>query len=326
MEYTTLGRTGLTVSRLCTGTMNFGWQIGEDDSHAILDRGHDAGINFVDTADMYGREDGDGLAERFIGGWFAKSGRRDAVVLATKAYAPMSDRPNDRGLSARHLIAACEDSLRRLRTDWIDVFQMHHIDRRTPCEEIWQAMETLTIQGKIRYVGSSNFAGWHLARAQAAADRRNYLGIVSEQCRYNLLTRHAELEVLPAAADLGIGILPYSPLHFGALSGALRKQREGVPGRSVLHAPDRVEPHRPAIARYEDLCRDLGEEPVTVAIAWLLSRPGVTAPVLGPRSAAQLDLPLRALTMTLDEAAPAALDDIFPPIGKGGPAPEAWAW
>ncbi len=324
MEYTRLGRTGLAVSRLCVGTMNFGWQLDEADSHAILDRAVDAGINFVDTANMYGRQDGDGLSERIIGSWLGK--HRDRTVLATKVYAPMSDAPTDRGLSARNLIASCEASLRRLRTDWIDLYQMHHVDRQTPWEEIWQAMEVLTTQGKIRYAGSSNFAGWHLARAQAAADRRNFLGLVSEQCKYNLLTRYAELEVLPAAAELGIGILPYSPLHFGALSGALRKKRDGVPGRSVLHAPERVEPHRAAIERFESLCAELGEEPTTVAIGWLLSRPEVTAPVLGPRSAAQLDLPLRALEKPLDAATLKALDDIFPPIANGGPAPEAWAW
>ncbi|GIE88273.1 aldo/keto reductase [Actinoplanes regularis] len=326
MEYTRLGRTGLTVSRLCLGTMNFGWQIGEQEAHAVLDHAFDQGLNFVDTANMYGREDGDGLSERIIGGWLEKSGNRDRTVLATKVYAPMSDDPNDRGLCARNLIASCEASLRRLRTDRIDLFQMHHIDRATPWEEIWQAMETLTAQGKIQYVGSSNFAGWHLARAQAVADRRHFLGVVSEQCKYNLLTRHAELEVLPAAAALGIGVLPYSPLHFGALSGALRKQRDGTPGRTVLHAPDRVEPHRAALRRFEELCDEAGREPTTVAIGWLLSRPEVTAPVLGPRTPAQLDLPLSALADPLSPEVLARLDEIFPPIGNGGPAPEAWAW
>jgi NDP-hexose 2,3-enoyl reductase len=323
MEYTTLGRTGLTVSRLCVGTMNFAWQIGEEQSHAILDRAIGLGLNFVDTADMYGRETGDGLSERFIGSWFDKSGNRDKVVLATKVYAPMSDWPNDGGLSARHIVASCEASLRRLHTDWIDLFQMHHVERRTPWEEIWQAMETLVAHGKIRYAGSSNFAGWHLARAQAAADSRHFLGLVSEQCKYNLLTRQAELEVLPAAAELGIGILPYSPLHFGALSGALRKQREGVPGRAVLHAPQRVEPHRQAIERYERLCADLGQDPTTVAIAWLLSRTEVTAPILGPRTPEQLDLPVAALSTPLTDETLTALDEIFPPAGT---APEAWAW
>jgi NDP-hexose 2,3-enoyl reductase len=326
MRYVNLGRTGLRVSRICLGTMNFAWQIGEPEAHAVLDRALGAGINFVDTANMYGRETGDGLSERFIGGWFASSGARDKIVLGTKVYAPMSDWPNDGGLSARHIIASCEASLRRLRTDWIDLFQLHHIQRDTPWEEIWQAMETLTAQGKIRYAGSSNFAGWHLARAQAAADRRHFLGLVSEQAKYNLLTRHVELEVLPAARELGIGVLPYSPLHFGALSGALRKQRDGVPGRSVLHAPERVEPHRAALERYEKLCADLGQEPTTVALAWLLSRPGVTAPVIGPRTPEQLDLPLLALDTELSAQTLRELDDIFPPVGNGGPGPEAWAW
>jgi NDP-hexose 2,3-enoyl reductase len=275
---------------------------------------------------MYGSQTGDGLSERFIGSWFTKSSNRDKVVLATKVYAAMSDWPNDGGLSARHIIASCEASLRRLRTDWIDVFQMHHVERRTPWEEIWQAMETLVTQGKIRYVGSSNFAGWHLSSAQAAADRRHFLGIVSEQCKYNLLTRHVELEVLPAAAEFGIAVLPYSPLHFGALAGALRKQRDGVPGRAATYAAERVEPHRAALVRFEQLCADLGQEPTTIAIAWLLSRSEVTAPILGPRTPEQLDLPIAAFTTPLAEDTHAALDEIFPPIGNGGSAPEAWAW
>ncbi|WP_436533976.1 aldo/keto reductase [Actinoplanes sp. HUAS TT8] len=326
MEYTRLGRIGLTVSRLGLGTMNFGWQIDEPAAHTVLDHAIAQGLNLIDTANMYGREDGDGLSERIIGTWLARTGNRNRTVLATKVYAPMSADPNDRGLSARNIITSCEASLRRLRTDRIDLFQMHHVDRTTPWEEIWQALETLTNHGKIVYAGSSNFAGWHLTRAQAVADRRHYLGLVSEQVKYNLLTRHAELEVLPAAAELGLGVLPYSPLHFGALSGALRKQRDRSPGRTLLHASDRVEPHRAALQRFEDLCADLGEEPTTVAIAWLLSRPEVTAPIIGPRTPEQLDLPVRAVTKPLPAEVLARLDEIFPPIGNGGPAPEAWAW
>ncbi|MDI1462756.1 aldo/keto reductase [Catellatospora sp. KI3] len=326
MEYTHLGRTGLRVSRLCLGTMNFAWQIDEAASHAILDRALADGVNFVDTANMYGSERGDGMSERFIGSWFDRTGQRDRVVLATKVYAPMSDWPNDGGLSARHIIASCEASLRRLRTDWIDLLQLHHVQRDTPWEEIWQAMQTLVTQGKVRYVGSSNFAGWHLAAAQAAAARWHLLGLVSEQAKYNLLTRHVELEVLPSAIAHGIGLLPYSPLHFGALSGALRKQRAGESGRSVQHAADRVEPHRAALERYEQLCADLELAPTTVAVAWLLSRPGVTAPVLGPRTPEQLGLPLAALETRLGDDVLARLDEIFPPVGNGGPGPEAWAW
>ncbi|MET7398129.1 aldo/keto reductase [Dactylosporangium sp. NPDC005572] len=326
MEYTTLGRTGLTVSRLCLGTMNFGWQLGEADSHAILDRALAADVNFVDTADMYGARDYEGTSEQYIGSWFARTGRRDEVVLATKVYQPMSDRPTDRGLSARHVVMACEASLRRLRTDRIDLYQMHHVDRSTPWEEVWQAFDVLVQQGKVVYCGSSNFAGWHLAAAQAAADRRGSLGLVSEQLKYSLLTRHVELEVVPAAVELGIGLLPWSPLAQGLLSGALRKEREAAPGRTTTHAAPRVDEHRAVLERYERLCADVGLEPTTVALAWLLSRPGVTAPIIGPRTPDQLDLALKALDTVLDAETLARLDELFPPIGKGGPGPEAWAW
>jgi NDP-hexose 2,3-enoyl reductase len=325
MEYTNLGRTGLLVSRLCLGTMNFGWHTTEPDSHATMDRALEHGINFFDTANVYG---GKGLTEQIIGRWFAQGGgRRDKVVLATKAYNPMSDWPNDRGLSARHLIQACEGSLRRLQTDWIDVYQMHHVERSTPWEEIWQAMEVLVSQGKIRYVGSSNFAGWHLAQAQEAADRRHFLGLVSEQCIYNLLTRHVELEVLPAAQHYGIGIIPWSPLQGGALAGAVRKLAEGTAGRAGAGRADEIlGTHRTAIEAYEKLCADLGHDPADVGVGWLLAQPAVTAPIIGPRTIAQLDGSLRALTVTLDTDTLAKLDELFPPIGKGGPGPEAWAW
>ncbi|MBQ1067233.1 aldo/keto reductase, partial [Micromonospora sp. D75] len=216
MEYTNLGRTGLSVSRLCLGTMNFGPQTDEPDSFAIMDRALEHGINFFDTANVYGWKLGEGVTEHIVGRWFAQGGgRRDKVVLATKVYGKMGEWPNEQGLSARHIIRACEDSLRRLQTDTIDLYQMHHISRTTPWEEIWQAMETLVAQGKVLYVGSSNFAGWHIAQAQAAAGKRNFLGLVSEQCIYNLLTRYVELEVVPAAQHYGLGIIPWSPLHGG---------------------------------------------------------------------------------------------------------------
>src|SRR6266540_757549 len=228
MEYTNLGRTGLSVSRLCLGTMNFGPKTTEADSHAIMDRALEHRINFFDTANVYGWKMGEGVTEQIIGRWFAQGGgRREKVVLATKVYGRMSEWPNDQGLSARHIVRACEESLRRLQTDWIDLYQMHHVSRQTPWDEIWQAMETLVAQGKVLYVGSSNFAGWHLARAQESAARRSFFGLVSEQCIYNLMTRHVELEVVPAAQHYGLGIIPWSPLHGGLLSGALRKLQEG---------------------------------------------------------------------------------------------------
>ena len=328
MEYTNLGRTGLLVSRLCLGTMNFGPKTEEPDSHTIMDRALDHGINFFDTANVYGWKLGEGVTENIIGRWFAQGGgRRDKVVLATKVYGRMSEWPNDQGLSARHIIRACEESLRRMQTDWIDLYQMHHVSRNTPWEEIWQAMEILVAQGKVRYVGSSNFAGWHLAAAQEAANRRHFLGLVSEQCIYNLLTRHVELEVVPAAIRYGIGIIPWSPLHGGLLAGVLRKMAEGGAARGTTgRAADALAEHRPTIEAYEKLCADLGHDPADVALAWLLSRPGVTAPIIGPRTLDQLDRNLGALEVKLDEPTLNRLDELFPPIGNGGPGPEAWAW
>jgi NDP-hexose 2,3-enoyl reductase len=328
MEYTNLGRTGLSVSRLCLGTMNFGPQTTEPDSFAIMDRAREHGINFFDSANVYGWKLGEGVTEQIVGRWFAQGGgRREQVVMATKAYGRMGEGPNDQGLSARHIIAACNESLRRLQTDYIDLYQMHHVSRSTPWEEIWQAMETLVAQGKVLYVGSSNFAGWHLAAAQAAAARRNFLGLVSEQCIYNLFTRYVELEVIPAAEHFGIGIIPWSPLHGGLLSGALKKLAEGSAGRSSGgRSSEALEERRPTIEAYEKLCADLGEEPSNVALAWLLSRPGVTAPIVGPRTIEQIDGAQRAVELTLSEQTLADLDRLFPPIGKGGPGPEAWAW
>jgi NDP-hexose C3-ketoreductase / dTDP-4-oxo-2-deoxy-alpha-D-pentos-2-ene 2,3-reductase len=328
MEYTNLGRTGLSVSRLCLGTMNFGPKTTEPDSFAIMDRALEHGINFFDTANVYGWQFGEGVTEQIIGRWFAQGGgRRDKVVLATKVHGKMSDWPNDGGLSARHIIAACDASLRRLQTDWIDLYQMHHIRREVPWEEIWQAMEVLVAQGKVRYVGSSNFAGWHLVQAQESAARRNFFGLVSEQPIYNLLTRHIELEVLPAAQQYGIGIIPWSPLHGGLLSGALRKQREGQGARSAEgRSAEGLAENREVIEEYEKLCAELGHDPANVALGWLLSRPGVTAPIIGPRTLEQLDASLGALAVEFTDETLTRLDELFPPIGKGGPGPEAWAW
>jgi NDP-hexose 2,3-enoyl reductase len=328
MELTNLGRTGLKVSRLCLGTMNFGPKTTEADSFAIMDRALEHGINFFDTANVYGWKLGEGVTEQIVGRWLAQGGgRRDKVVLATKVYGRMSDWPNNQGLSARHIIKAADESLRRMQTDWIDLYQMHHVDRSTPWDEIWQAMETLVAQGKVRYVGSSNFAGWHLAQAQAAAANRHFLGLVSEQCIYNLLTRYVELELVPAAIEYGIGIIPWSPLHGGLLSGALRKQREGTADRSSEgRSGDGLTEHRETLEAYEKLAAELGVEPSNVALAWLLSRPGVTAPIIGPRTMAQLDGAIEALDVTLDGTTLARLDELFPPVGNGGPGPEAWAW
>ncbi|GAA1845995.1 aldo/keto reductase [Asanoa iriomotensis] len=328
MEFTNLGRTGLTVSRICLGTMNFGPRTTEADSFAIMDRALEHGVNFFDTANVYGHKLGEGVTEQIIGRWFAQGGgRRDKVVLATKVYGRMGEWPNDRGLSARHIIRACEESLRRLGTDTIDLYQMHHISRETPWDEIWQAMEVLVAQGKVIYVGSSNFAGWHVAAAQESAARRGFLGLVSEQCLYNLVARGPELELIPAAEHYGVGIIPWSPLHGGLLGGVLRRVAAGEAKRAAEgRAAEDLITYRGSIESYEKLCADLGHEPGNVALAWLLSRPGVTAPIIGPRTMAQLDGAVEAVDIELDRATLAKLDELFPPQGKGGPAPEAWAW
>jgi len=257
MRYTHLGRTGLQVSRLFLGTMNFGPKTSEDDSHAIMDAASEAGINLFDTANVYGWQKGEGITEQIIGRWFAKGGgRRERTVIATKLYGTMGDSPNDTFLSALNIRRACEGSLRRLQTDYIDLYQMHHVDRNTPWEEIWQAMETLVAQGKIIYVGSSNFAGWHLAQAQETANRRHFLGLVSEQSLYNLLQRTIELEVIPTCQSYGLGLIPWSPLQAGLLAGILRKEREGRSADDSTQ--ERLERHRDQIERYEKLCDELG--------------------------------------------------------------------
>lgn len=323
MNYVNLGRTGLKISRLVLGTTNFGTVTDEETSHKILSEAYEHGLTTLDTADAYGYHKGKGLTETIIGRWFANNrDKRDDIVLATKVYTPMSDRVNDGGLSAYHIKRACEASLRRLQVDHIDVYQMHHIDRKTPWEEVWQAMEQLVREGKISYVGSSNFAGWHIAKAQERARQRNFMGLVSEQSLYNLVERTVELEVLPACEDYGVGFIPYSPVAGGVLAGALQKATEGrrsAPARQAM-----VNRFRPKLEKYEALCDDLAEHPADVALAWVLHQPRVTAPIIGPRTMEQLRGNLHALTIDFDNATLDELDEIWP--GPNGEAPEAYAW
>jgi aryl-alcohol dehydrogenase-like predicted oxidoreductase len=323
MQFTTLGRTALQVSRLCLGTMNFGPQTSEPDSYAIMDKSLELGINFFDTANVYGWKLGEGITEQIIGRWFAQGGgRREKVVIATKLYNKMGEWPNESRLSALHIRKACEASLRRLQTDYIDIYQMHHIDRTAPWEEVWQAMEVLVQQGKVIYVGSSNFAGWHIAQAQQAAIARNFMGLVSEQSLYNLNARTIELEVIPACQHYGLGLIPYSPLAGGLLGGMLQKIEAGR--RSSDHMQEGFKENHAKIEAYEAFCKDLGEEPADMALAWLLHNPAVTAPIIGPRTIQQLAGSLRALEIQLSEDSLKKLDEIFP--GPGGAAPEAYAW
>ncbi len=323
MEFTQLGRSGLKVSRLCLGTMNFGPFTSELDSFGIMDKAHELGINFFDTANVYGRKLGEGVTENIVGRWFALGGgRREKTILATKVFGRMGEWPNQSRISALHIREACEASLKRLKTDHIDLYQMHHIDRNAPWEEVWQAMEVLVGQGKVLYVGSSNFAGWHIAKAQEAAKARHFMGLVSEQSLYSLNDRMIELEVIPACKDYGLGLIPWSPLSGGLLGGALQKIKEGR--RTSDEMKKKIKEKSSSLKAWEGFCKRMGEAPADVALAWLLANPVVTAPIIGPRTMDQLRGSLRALKIKLGQDAMKKLDEIWP--GPGGEAPEAYAW
>jgi aryl-alcohol dehydrogenase-like predicted oxidoreductase len=323
MEFTQLGRTGLKVSRLCLGTMNFGPHTEEKESFAIMDKALELGINFFDTANVYGWKTGEGITEKIVGNWFAQGGgRREKTIIATKVFGRMGDWPNQSRLSARHIREAVEGSLKRMQTDYIDMYQMHHVDRLSPWEEIWQAMEILVQQGKVIYVGSSNFAGWHITQAQEKAKARNFMGLVSEQSLYNLNARMVELEVIPACKEYGLGLIPWSPLAGGLLGGVLAKIEKGR--RASENVQKDIDKHRPKLEAWEQFCKEMGENPADVALAWLLKNPVVTAPIIGPRTDEQLTGALRALEIKFSEDALKKLDEIFP--GPGGEAPEAYAW
>jgi aryl-alcohol dehydrogenase-like predicted oxidoreductase len=326
MELRRFGTTALKVAPLALGTVNFSWLTDEADSFAILDAALEAGLNLIDTSDNYNA----GQTEALIGRWLSQGGgRREKVVLATKVYSPPMEwgsadpvkrmgtwvGPNQRGLSAKHIREACEASLKRLQTDYVDLYQMHHIDRQARWEEVWQAFELLVQQGKALYVGSSNFAGWHIAQAQESAKARSFMGLVSEQSVYNLMRRTVELEVIPAARAYGMAFIPYSPLGGGLLGGKPSDNDKGR--RAYMTATDQVQ-------RFQALCDELGQSPAAVALAWVAGRPGVTAPVIGPRTMAQLESSLAALEIRLSEEMLKELDALFP--GPGGAAPEAYAW
>jgi aryl-alcohol dehydrogenase-like predicted oxidoreductase len=323
MKYNHLGRTGLLVSNLCLGTMNFGPFTSEEDSYKIMDRAFELGINFFDTANVYGWDKGKGVTENIIGRWLAKGeGRRDKIVLASKVYGEMGDGVNESKLSAYHIKKACEGSLKRLQTDHIDLYQMHHVDRATPWEEIWQAMEQLVKEGKVLYIGSSNFAAWNIVEANYKAKERHLLGLVSEQSIYSLRNRHIELEVIPACKAMGMGLIPWSPLGGGILCGVLEGQKEGRRTREpLLKSIDKL---RPQLESYEKLCKEVGHAPADVALAWVISNPIVTAPIVGPRTLEQLEANVNASAIKLSEEILNKLNEIWP--GPGNQAPEAYAW
>ena len=322
MQYVNLGRTALKVSRLCLGTMNFGPQTTEEDSYKIMDKALDLGINFFDTANVYGWKKGEGVTEQIVGRWWAQGGgRRDKVVIATKVYGDMGDWPNQNRLNKLTIRRELDNSLRRLKTDYIDLYQMHHVWRDAPWDELWEAFEVAIAQGKILYVGSSNFAGWHIVQANEAAKRRNTLGLVSEQSIYHLLNRNIELEVIPASEKYGVGIIPWSPLAGGLLGGVIEKENQGR--RAGEGVQKQLEKNRDKIEAWESLCRELGEKPADVAIAWMLQNPAISAPIIGPRTQEQLEGQIRSLEITLTEETNNKLNEIFP--GKKT-APEDYAW
>ncbi|MFP4431121.1 MAG: aldo/keto reductase [Spirochaetaceae bacterium] len=346
MKYTKLGRSGVKVSRLCLGTMNFGPRTSEEESHRILDRALELGINFVDTADRYGFPKDPGQTETIIGRWLKASGNRDNIVLATKFFGPMGPGANDEGLSFYHMRSALEASLRRLQTDRIDLYQMHHIDRGLPhfrsdkkyldgkienlvypdhlkpgtsWEEIWQGYQQLIFAGKVLYAGSSNFAAWNVVQANERARSLGLLGTVTEQSKYSLLVRDIELEMIPACREYGVGIMPWSPLGAGAL--AVDALDDGAGRRASQEFDPETGAKRSA---FSALCRELGEPPARVALAWLLHNPVVTAPIIGPRTVEQLESAVGAVDLVLDTTTLERLDEIFP--GPGNQAPEAYAW
>lgn len=321
MTYKNLGKSGLKVSRLCLGTMNFGAITQQEESFEIMDKALELGINFFDTANVYGGRKGEGITEKIIGRWLKQGGRRENIVLASKVYGAMGDGINDKKLSAYHIKRACEESLKRLQTDHLDLYQMHHVDRETPWDEIWQAMEQLITEGKIIYAGSSNFAGWDIATACEQAARRNLLGLISEQSKYNLFNRKIEREMIPACEYYGVGIIPWSPLEGGLLAGVFKDSDKNR--RNTDEITSKMEKHKNQIEKWEEFCGGLGEEPANVALAWLNHQPAVTCPISGPRTIGQLESSIKALEIELGREELLKLDDIFPPAGK---SPQYYAW
>jgi aryl-alcohol dehydrogenase-like predicted oxidoreductase len=320
MEYRQLGASGLRVSVFGLGTMTFGGRdrfasvgsTGVDAAKRQVDRCLEAGINLIDTADVYSQ----GLAEEILGE--ALKGRRDRVVLATKARMPMGDGPNDAGLSRHHLIASCEASLRRLGVDHIDLYQVHEWDGVTPQEETLHALDHLVESGKVRYIGCSNYAGWQMTKALGVSDRRGYQRYVSQQIYYSLQARDAEYELIPAAIDQGVGILVWSPLAGGLLSGKYRRDQPGPEGSRQLtdwNEPPVRDPDQ--LYDIVDALVEIAERhevsPAQVALAWVAGRPGVTSALIGARTDEQLADNLGAAELRLDDAERARLDDLSRP-------------
>jgi aryl-alcohol dehydrogenase-like predicted oxidoreductase len=315
MEYRYLGRTGIKVSELCLGSMQFGWTAGEELSYQVLQAAYDAGINFIDTADVYSRwveGNAGGVAETIIGNWLQRSGLpRHKLVIATKVRSRVGDGPNDEGLSRVHIFAAVEASLRRLRTDYIDLYQAHWLDEHTPIEESLRAFDDLIHHGKVRYIGCSNYPAWRLTEALWTSEHHGLARYETLQPHYNLVHRaEFERELAAVCRAYGLGVIPYSPLAAGFLTGKYRKGQtveSARLGRASQHFNDR---NWALLEQMEQLGNDRGDYSISqVALAWLLSDPLVTSPIIGPRSIEQLHDNLKAAELKLTQADRKALDE-----------------
>ncbi|MGH2537949.1 MAG: aldo/keto reductase [Candidatus Promineifilaceae bacterium] len=316
MEYRRLGRTGLKVSTICLGAMQFGWTAGEDDSFAILDRAAEHGVNFIDTADVYSRwHSGDqgGESETILGRWLGRGLiARDQVVIATKVRGRMGPGPNDAGLSRLHIMQAVEASLRRLQTDYIDLYQVHSPDEETPLEETLEALSDLVRSGKVRYIGCSNFPAWLLAKSLWISEARRLARFDSLQPHYNLAHRaEFERELQPLCLDQGVGVIPYSPLAAGYLTGKYRRGQE-LPDSARAGSVQRRYMHESGWATLERLmavASETGRTPAQVAIGWVLANPAVSSAIIGANSIQQLDETIQAADVRLEADEKAALDE-----------------
>ena len=319
MDFINLGRTGLKVSRICLGCMSYGtpewrdWVLPEEESRPFIQRALELGINFFDTADMYSL----GRSEEVVGRALRDFAKRDEVVLATKVYFPMSDTPNDRGLTRKHIHAAIDASLRRLGTDYVDLYQIHRWDRETPVEETLEALNDLVRAGKVRYLGASSMYSWQLAKALYLADRHGWSRFVSMQNHYNLIYREEEREMLPLCREEGLGVLPWSPLARGVLAG--NRKKEG-PGETTRARSDTFahkmydQPEDFAVAdRAGELAARRGVPAAQIALAWLLHQPAVTAPIVGATKMRHLEDAVAAAAVKLDDAELRELAELYRP-------------
>ena len=314
MEYRNLGRTGVKVSPFCLGAMNFGGPTTEEDSITIINRAFEAGINFIDTANVYNG----GESERIVGKALAQGGKRELIFLATKVYSNVGPGPNDRGASRYHILKACEDSLRRLQTDHIDLYQLHRPPAENPQDETLRAFDDLVHSGKVRYIGSSTFAAWMLMEALAISDRYNLAHYICEQPPYNLLDRRIENELVPLCIKYGLAIIPWSPLAGGILSGKYTT-KENYPDnsratRSGSFFTDRITNRAMQVASSVDsLAKERGLTSAQLAILWCKDQPGITSPIIGPRTMSHLEEFIPIMDMTLSDEDRKSMDEFVHP-------------